>query len=50
MKTFAVTVTTTRGRQQICVIAACSVDALLSTMEKFHGESLCMTVTAKGKA
>lgn len=43
MKTFIVTLRTASGRQQINVIAATNIDALLSITEKFHGQAIAAT-------
>lgn len=50
MKTFIVTLRTAGGRQQINVIAATSIDALLSVTERFHGQTIAATARQQGGA
>lgn len=50
MKTFIVTLRTASGRQQISVIAATSIDALLSVTEQFHGQPVAATARRREAA
>lgn len=50
MKTFIVTLRTASGRQHINVIAACSIDALLSVTEQFHGQAIAATARQREAA
>ena len=50
MRPFIVTLRTAAGRQTINVIAACSIDALLSVAERFHGQSIAATARQREAA